>query len=197
MPRPLSRLLLSLCLALLGQAALALEVAVIGDKTKWPVAQQIAKETHATLSRSAGTWRATTPDRKTTLSIADPSAAAAAQLRAADLALLVLDATQALSPSAQEPLRLARHARVPAVVVVFANARALDDPELLELQELAARDLLSSYGFDGRGAGVFFDSEVRRSGSSGNAAGLQGLVRFLTSPTLRRTPQPDPKRTLR
>src|SRR4029079_13527989 len=52
-------------------------------------------------------------------------------------------------PQTREHILLARQVGVPALVVYLNKVDMVDDPELLELVELEARELLSKYNFPG------------------------------------------------
>src|SRR5438045_3935138 len=66
-----------------------------------------------------------------------------------DAAVLVLSAADGAMPQTREHLLLARQVGVPHLVVFLNQVDLVDDPELVELVELEARDLLAKYGFDG------------------------------------------------
>ena len=65
-----------------------------------------------------------------------------------DGAILVIAATDGPMPQTREHILLARQVGVPKLVV-FLNKCDIADPELLELVEMEARELLSKYEFDG------------------------------------------------
>ena len=65
-----------------------------------------------------------------------------------DGGILVIAATDGPMPQTREHILLARQVGVPKLVV-FLNKCDIADPELLELVEMEARELLSSYEFDG------------------------------------------------
>src|SRR6201989_211656 len=64
-------------------------------------------------------------------------------------AMLVVAATNDPRPQTREHILLARQVGVPAMVVALNKVDAVDDPELLELVGLEARELLSAYEFPG------------------------------------------------
>jgi elongation factor Tu len=68
-----------------------------------------------------------------------------------DGAILVLSAADGPMPQTREHILLARQVGVPDVVVFLNKCDLVDDPELIDLVELEARDLLAKYGFDGGG----------------------------------------------
>jgi elongation factor Tu len=66
-----------------------------------------------------------------------------------DGAVLLLSAADGPMPQTREHILLARQVGVPELVVFLNKIDLVDDPELIDLVELEARDLLTRYGFDG------------------------------------------------
>lgn len=66
-----------------------------------------------------------------------------------DGAILVVAATDGPMPQTREHILLARQVGVPRIVVFMNKIDMVDDPELIELVEVALRDLLSKYEFPG------------------------------------------------
>ena len=66
-----------------------------------------------------------------------------------DGAILVVSAVDGPMPQTREHILLARQVNVPYVVVFLNKCDLVDDPELLDLVELAVRELLSKYEFPG------------------------------------------------
>src|SRR5438128_3622296 len=66
-----------------------------------------------------------------------------------DGAILVVAATDGPMPQTREHILLARQVGVPHIVVWLNKCDMVDDPELLDLVEMEARELLSKYQFDG------------------------------------------------
>ncbi len=66
-----------------------------------------------------------------------------------DGAILVVSAADGPMPQTKEHVLLARQVGVPYIVVFLNKVDLVDDPELLELVELEARELLSKYDFPG------------------------------------------------
>src|SRR4029453_9172594 len=64
-------------------------------------------------------------------------------------AILVVAATDGPMPQTREHILLARQVEVPYIVVFLNKVDMVDDPELLDLVELAVRGLLSKYNFPG------------------------------------------------
>src|SRR3954462_10676082 len=67
-----------------------------------------------------------------------------------DGAVLLISAADGPMPQTREHLLLARQVGVPHLVVFLNKVDLVDDPELIDLVEMEARDLLGKYGFDGR-----------------------------------------------
>ena len=65
-----------------------------------------------------------------------------------DGAILLLSAVDGPMPQTREHILLARQVGVPDLVVFINKCDLVQDPELIELVELEARDLLDTYGFD-------------------------------------------------
>ena len=68
-----------------------------------------------------------------------------------DGAVLLISAADGPMPQTREHILLARQVGVPDLVVFVNKVDLVDDPELIDLVEMEARDLLAKYGFDGEG----------------------------------------------
>jgi len=66
-----------------------------------------------------------------------------------DGAILVISANDGPMPQTREHILLARQVGVPHIVVWLNKCDMVDDPELLELVEMEARELLNKYDFPG------------------------------------------------
>ena len=66
-----------------------------------------------------------------------------------DGAILLISAADGPMPQTREHILLARQVGVPDLVVFVNKVDLVDDPELIDLVEMEARDLLARYGFDG------------------------------------------------
>jgi elongation factor Tu len=66
-----------------------------------------------------------------------------------DGAILLISAADGPMPQTREHILLARQVGVPELVVFVNKVDLVDDPELIDLVEMEARDLLTKYGFDG------------------------------------------------
>ncbi len=77
-----------------------------------------------------------------------------------DGAILVISANDGPMPQTREHILLARQVGVPHIVVFLNKCDMVDDPELLDLVEIEARELLSKYEYPGddipfiRGSGL-------------------------------------------
>ncbi len=65
-----------------------------------------------------------------------------------DGAVLLISAADGPMPQTREHILLARQVGVPDLVVFVNKVDLVDDPELIDLVEMEARDLLERYGFD-------------------------------------------------
>jgi elongation factor Tu len=66
-----------------------------------------------------------------------------------DGAILLISAADGPMPQTREHILLARQVGVPDLVAFVNKVDLVDDPELIDLVEMEARDLLARYGFDG------------------------------------------------
>jgi len=66
-----------------------------------------------------------------------------------DGAILLLSATDGPMPQTREHILLARQVGVPQIVVFINKCDLVEDPDLLDLVEMEARELLTKYGFNG------------------------------------------------
>ena len=66
-----------------------------------------------------------------------------------DGAILVISASDGPMPQTREHILLPRQVGVPHIVVFMNKCDMVDDPELLDLVEMEARELLSKYNFPG------------------------------------------------
>lgn len=141
----------------------SIRIALLGDRTRLALLRRLATTIDAKSNDAAAevTAIATTDDRGVTISTSksDLVAAHAASCSTADLAVIAIDARDGLMPVHREHIIFARHMAIPAVWVAFTHSDEIDDPELLELEELEARELLSAYGCQGDDSIVAFDSE--------------------------------------
>ncbi len=66
-----------------------------------------------------------------------------------DGAILVVAADDGVMPQTREHLLLARQVEVPCIIVALNKVDAMEDEELLELEEMEIRELLTKYNFPG------------------------------------------------
>lgn len=71
-----------------------------------------------------------------------------------DGAVLLCSALDGPMPQTREHILLARQVEVPKLVVFINKCDAVDDPDIIDLVEEEARDLLTKYGYDGANAAV-------------------------------------------
>jgi translation elongation factor EF-Tu-like GTPase len=172
-------------------ATRTVRIAVLGDKSQLALIDRITKALPPeSLKRDDANAAIETTIDNTQLVIrthvGDAVASSAADCVAADVALLAVDARDGPMPIHREHLILARQMHVPSIVVVLVHAMEIDDPDLLELEELEIRELLTKYGWDGDNANICFDAERRaRSESVRAISGPKGILRCLTKFTAR------------
>jgi elongation factor Tu len=107
-----------------------------------------------------------------------------------DGAILLLSAADGPMPQTREHILLARQVGVPDLVVFVNKVDLVDDPELIDLVELEARDLLAKYGFDGSNT-PFIRGNARAALESPGNSGANRCVtellvardRFIPDPT--------------
>jgi translation elongation factor EF-Tu-like GTPase len=94
----------------------------------------------------------------------------------ADVAFILVDATQGPLPINREDILLARQFCRGPVIIGFARSASVDDPELLELEELEMRELLNSYELPGETSTVCFDSDQARTKHPRGFPAIAGLL---------------------
>ena len=78
-----------------------------------------------------------------------------------DGAILVVSAADGPMPQTREHILLARQVGVPYIVVFLNKADQVDDPELIELDEMEVRDLLNEYDFPGDDTPIVVGSALK------------------------------------
>src|SRR5512146_61663 len=78
-----------------------------------------------------------------------------------DGAIVVVSAADGPMPQTREHILLARQVNVPYIVVYLNKVDMVDDPELIERVELAARELLKAYEFPGDDLPVIRGSAIQ------------------------------------
>ena len=99
-----------------------------------------------------------------------------------DGAILVISANDGPMPQTREHILLARQVGVPHIVVYLNKCDLVDDPELLELVEMEARELLSKYQFPGDDIPFIRGSAVKAlAGDAAEEAKLAELMKAVDS----------------
>ncbi|HEY9682735.1 MAG TPA: elongation factor Tu [Oculatellaceae cyanobacterium] len=99
-----------------------------------------------------------------------------------DGAILVISANDGPMPQTREHILLARQVGVPHIVVYLNKCDLVDDPELLELVEMEARELLSKYQFPGDEIPFIRGSAVKAlAGDPAEEAKLEELMKAVDS----------------
>lgn len=96
-----------------------------------------------------------------------------------DGAILVISANDGPMPQTREHILLARQVGVPHIVVYLNKCDLVDDPELLDLVELEARELLTKYQFPGDDIPFIRGSAVKA--LAGEAAEEAKLTELMTA----------------
>ncbi len=141
-------------------------IALLGDRTRLQLLKQIAAASNAPVREHMEHADATTAigGRRVTVSTgySDTVSAHAAICAVADLAVVAVDARNGPMPVHREHILFARQMDIPSILIAFTHSDAIGDPELLELEELELRELLTAYGWNGDEAIVGYDSERAR-----------------------------------
>ena len=108
------------------------------------------------------------------------------QLRKSSIAVVVVDSTIGPLPIDRDHIIIARQARVPLIVVLLANLKGLhsavpgEAAELLELEELEMRELLSNYEVGGDSTHVFYDRKHTFNGAPLSGMGIKETFNALS-----------------
>lgn len=127
-----------------------------------------------------------TGDVVTTLLPSATNIQIANQLRKSSIALVVVDSTIGPLPIDRDHIIIARQARVPVIAILLANLTKLhsaapkDALELLELEELEMKALLSNYEVGGDSTLVFYDRKSTHSGSPLSGMGIGEIFKVLS-----------------
>lgn len=104
-------------------------------------------------------------------------------LASCDAAVVVVDATQGPLPIHREDILITKHFFGGTITIGFSRTDMVDDPELLELEELEMREIMNDYDLDGDNAPAFFDSpKARTAMPKGFSAIKKGLHRLPRKP---------------
>ena len=112
----------------------------------------------------------------------------AKMLNSAHFAVILVDATQGPMPVNREDILLARVFCRGHVVIGFSQSAMIEDPELLELEELEMRELFSTYDLSGDSASLWFDSEKAKTNHPKGFSILSEIV-SLSDPIVDELPQ--------
>src|SRR5712691_11258315 len=85
-----------------------------------------------------------------------------------DGAILVVSAADGLMPQTREHVLLAKQVEVPAMVVFLNKVDMMEDEEILELEEMEIRELLSKNNFPGDDLPVVRGSALKALESKGD-----------------------------
>ncbi len=164
-------------------------IALIGDNYRAQVFKGILSEFNVKES-STGNERKVylkeTGDLITTLLPGATNIQIANQLKKSNIAVVVVDSTIVPLPINRDHIIIARQARVPVIAVLLSNLTKLhssapkDAIELLELEELEMRELLSNYEVGGDSTLVFYDRKSSYSGASLSGMGIKETFNVLS-----------------
>lgn len=145
------------------------DIVILGDEARMRVMEQCHQP-----CRSGANAIATAPLGSSASSIATLA-------RQAKHAVIVVDATQGPLPVTREHIQIARQAGVPGLSLLLVNVGQVDDAELLELEEMEVRELMSAYEMNGDNALVFYDANPATAGipvrGSNGLAGVLGALK--------------------
>lgn len=158
-------------------------VVLLGDQTRVELLNQLAAASDAVVNDDTKeiASAATVKNCRVTMSTAksDDVAANASICSVANLAIIAVDARNGPMPVHREHILFARQMHIPDILIAFTHSDAIDDPELLELEELEMRELLNAYDWSGDDAIVAFDSErAKVEHGAGSLMGAHVLSRF-------------------
>lgn len=126
---------------------------ILGDATRLAILQRLADENKTRPETSDGCVYITyhTDGRRVQVSAAqnDDVVTKAKLAASADVAILAMDATNGPLPVHREDVLLARQMYVSKLNILLTRTERIDDPELLDLEELESRELLNKYRMDG------------------------------------------------
>jgi translation elongation factor EF-Tu-like GTPase len=153
----------------------ACHVAILGDVTRNDLLRNLANA-HGVTVKASGVRKVAEAGSLRFLSSDEDSISVQAALAwDADLILLAVDATQGPLPVHREHVLVSRQMAAPVVVIAFTKSRSIDDPGLLELEELEMRELLNTYALPGDTAPCVFDHQATKipAGSKASKGPLQ------------------------
>lgn len=164
-------------------------IALIGDNYRVQVFNDVLSEFNINAISTDNERKAhikETGDIITTLLPGATNIQIANQLRKSSIALVVVDSTMGPLPIDRDHIIIARQARVPVIAVLLANltklhsAASKDAIELLELEALEMRELLSNYEVGGDSTLVFYDRNSTYSGAPLSGMGIKKTFKVLS-----------------
>jgi len=160
-----------------------LGIALLGDQTRLELIHNLASVSNAVSDEQENRvdFSAVVAGKSLNVSTirSDLLVSHVANCAVADIAVITVDARSGAMPIHREHILFARQMEVPTVLVMFTHSDAIEDAELLELQELEMRELFGLYDYNRDEVIVEFDSSVERGENitSGEKALLQTLAR--------------------
>jgi hypothetical protein len=173
-----------------------IQVAFLGDQTRVELLSEVAAASGVSADDSTDGMDvvATIQNRPVTMRTArsDNVAAHVSACSVADLVVIAVDARKGPMPVHREHIFFAGQMRIPAILIAFTHSIAIDDPELLELEELEMRELLDLCGWNGDEAIVAFDSDrARVEHAAGAVMGARALSNCFSSAAQRSQTPPE------
>src|SRR5512146_209503 len=96
-----------------------------------------------------------------------------------DGAILVVSATDGPMPQTREHVLLARQVNVPYIVVFLNKVDAVDDKDLLDLVEMAVRELLTKYQFPGDDTPIVRGSALKALEGDSSDIGVPAIIKLV------------------
>ncbi len=183
------RIITLFLLAVSSNAIAGNTIALIGDNYREQVFNDVLIEFNIKEKSTGNEKKAhikETGDVITTLLPGATNIQIANQLRKSSIALVVVDSTIGPLPIDRDHIIIARQARVPVIAILLANLTKLhsaapkDAIELLELEELEMRELLTNYEVGGASTLVFYDRKFTYSGTTLSGMGIEETFKVLS-----------------
>lgn len=173
----------------------AVQVALLGDRSRIDLLRLLAEATDTTASDDSDdlaiAYEINSRRVTVTTNKSDVVAAHASVCSRANFAIIAVDARNGPMPVHREHILFARLMDIPDIMIVFTHSDAIEDRELLELEELEMRELLSAFDGEGDEAIVAFDSEEANVDQATSLVGAGALSRFLSEAKERAETPPD------
>ncbi len=157
------------------------KIALIGDDYRTVILREVAERFKGAIESTGQEKTVSLRDKGHVVSVLGKGAThiqIANQLEGAHIAVVVVDSIIGPLPIIREHIILARQANVPVVTVLLGNVGRLnydlpaDAVELLELEELEMRELLSVYEMGGDSTLVFYDRKSAYTGPPLSGMGI-------------------------